>query len=50
MDEELVENVWIQSPADYDIIFNTPARDQVGALSKIVGFDLRMVSPDFGNA
>ena len=50
LDEELVENVWIQSPADYEIIFNTPAKNQVGALSKKVGFNLRMVSPDFGNA
>ena len=50
LDEELTENVWIQSPADYEIIFNTPAKDQVDALSKKVGFDLRMVSPDFGNA
>ena len=50
LDEELAENVWIQSHADYEIIFNTPAKDQVAALSKKVGFDLRIVSPDFGNA
>jgi putative transcriptional regulator len=50
LDEELTENVWIQAPTDFDIIFNTPAKDQVNALSKKIGFDLRMISPDFGNA
>ena len=50
LDEELNENVWIQAPSDFNIIFNTPAKDQVDALSKKIGFDLRMVSPDFGNA
>jgi putative AlgH/UPF0301 family transcriptional regulator len=50
LDEELTENVWIQAPADFDIIFNKPAKDQVDALSKKIGFDLRMISPDFGNA
>ena len=50
LDEELTENVWIQAPTDFDIIFNTHAKDQVNALSKKIGFDLRMISPDFGNA
>ena len=50
LDEELSENVWIQNQSDINIIFNTPAKDQVDALSKKVGFNLRMVSPDFGNA
>tara|TARA_Y100000590_G_scaffold83858_2_gene93523 strand:- start:6893 stop:7462 length:570 start_codon:yes stop_codon:yes gene_type:complete len=50
LDEELNENAWIQSPSDFNIIFNTPAKDQVNILSKKIGFDLRMVSPDFGNA
>ena len=50
LDEELSENVWIQNQSDINIIFNTPAKNQVDALSKTVGFNLRMVSPDFGNA
>lgn len=50
LEEELFENVWIQNPPDFQIIFNTPPQDQVDALSKKIGFDLRMVSPDFGNA
>ena len=50
LDEELSENVWIQTQADVNILFNTPAEYQVDALSKKVGFNLRMVSPDFGNA
>ena len=50
LDKELSENAWIETPSDQNILFNTPAKDQVDALSKKVGFDLRMVSPDFGNA
>ena len=50
LDEELSENVWLQNPSDLDILFNTPAEDQIDVLSKKIGFDLRMVSPDFGNA
>ena len=50
LDEELAENVWFQNPYDLNIIFNTPAEDQIDVLSKKIGFDLRMISPDFGNA
>ena len=50
LDEELLENVWIQNPTDLNIVFNTPPKDQVDALSKKVGFNLRLVSPDYGNA
>ena len=50
LEEELSENVWIQSPYDFDVLFKNKADDKVDALSKKVGFDLRMVSPDFGNA
>lgn len=50
LDEELAQNAWIQAPSDFDILFNTPAKDQVDALSKKIGFNLKMVSPDYGNA
>ena len=50
LEEELSENSWIEIPKDFDIIFNTPSKDQIDVLSKKIGFNLRMVSPDFGNA
>tara|TARA_X000000368_G_scaffold408162_1_gene388480 strand:+ start:415 stop:1002 length:588 start_codon:yes stop_codon:yes gene_type:complete len=50
LDYEISDNAWIQLPSNFDIIFKTPHDEQVEKMSDIVGFDLTMVSPDFGNA
>ena len=50
LDFELTENAWIIAPAKYEIIFDTRIEDKVAGVSKELGFDLTMVSPDYGNA
>ena len=50
LDEELSENAWITLPCKIDILFNTHPEELVSAFSKELGFDLQMVSPDFGSA
>jgi len=50
LDYELTENAWITAPAKLNIIFNTKIEDKVSAVSKELGFDVAMVSPDYGNA
>lgn len=50
LDQELAENAWITAPGDFNVIFRTKPKDQIVAVSKILGFDISMVSPEFGNA
>ena len=50
LDEEISENAWIQLPSNFNVIFKTPHHKQVEKVSEIMGFDLTMVSPDYGNA
>ena len=37
-------------PENKDVIFNPDPRRQMQELSKFMGYDVRMISPDFGNA
>ena len=48
--QELAENAWITAPGDFNVIFRTEPKDQILAVSEILGFDITMVSPEFGNA
>lgn len=50
LDQELTENVWITAPGDFNVIFRTEPKDQIDAVSKLLGFDITMISPEFGNA
>ena len=35
---------------DVNLIFKTDPSNQINEMSKIVGYDIRMISPDYGNA
>ena len=50
LQEEISENAWISFEADKDLIFKISPEDQINEISRIVGYDIRMISPDFGNA
>ena len=50
LESELIENAWVVIPENKDVIFNPDPRRQMEELSKFVGYDVRMISPDFGNA
>ena len=48
--DEISENAWLSFSEDYDLIFETSPEKQISEMSKKVGYDIRMISPDFGNA
>ena len=50
LEEEISENAWITVPASTDIIFDTPASQQLTAATKQLGFDINNLSDFTGNA
>ena len=50
LESELIENAWVVIPENKDVIFNPDPNRQMSELSAFVGYDIRMISPDFGNA
>ena len=50
LNDEISDNAWISFDGNKDLIFKISPEDQINEISKIVGYDIRMISPDFGNA
>ena len=50
LEQELMDNVWLSGPADYDIIFNTPAEKCWQTAAHHLGIDLNRLSSDIGHA
>jgi putative transcriptional regulator len=50
LESEVSENAWIVVPGEMDLIFKTPAKDKIKGASKLMGFDIEMISPDYGSA
>ena len=50
LNSEISDNAWITFNEESELIFNTEPQEQISEMSKIVGYDIRMISPDFGNA
>ena len=50
LNDEISDNAWISFAEDSELIFSVNPEDQINEISKNVGYDIRMISPDFGNA
>ena len=50
LERELGENTWLSSPADFDILFNTPSDRRWLAAAALLGVNLKLLSPDAGHA
>ena len=50
LEKEILKGSWLITPADKDIIFNTPAIEKINKTSKLAGFDLTTVSSQYGNS
>mgnify|MGYP002381324676 FL=1 len=50
LERELVENSWLSSPADFDILFHTPSERRWLAAAALLGIDLNLLSTDAGHA
>ena len=47
---EISDNAWISFPGDKHLIFEVDPADQINEISNNVGYDIRMISTDYGNA
>ena len=50
LEREILKGSWLITPADKDIIFNTPAIEKINKTSKLAGFDITTVSSNYGNS
>jgi putative transcriptional regulator len=45
LEDELTQNAWLITPADSDIIFNTPVEQRAKAAAAKLGVDLALIAP-----
>lgn len=50
LERELAENAWLSSPADFNILFQTPSEQRWSAAAALLGIDLNLLSSDAGHA
>jgi putative transcriptional regulator len=50
LEDELAANAWLTSPADSNIIFNTPIEARLRAAAAQLGIDLVLMAPGAGHA
>ena len=50
LEEELKTNSWLTTPADKDILFNTPIEQRWKKATEKLGIDMAHLSPDIGHA
>ena len=50
LESEILENSWLNSPSDTDIIFDTPAGSRWSAAAQLIGVDATLLSGQAGHA
>jgi len=50
LEHEILENSWLNTPANAQIIFDTPFEDRWQQSAQLLGIDLSMISSDAGHA
>jgi len=50
LEQEMIDNAWLTTPALPEILFDTPAGDRWEAAASLFGIDLTRMSPDVGHA
>ena len=50
LEQELVDNAWLSSPADFRILFDTPHDQCWSAAAALLGINLALLSSDAGHA
>ncbi len=50
LEQELMDNAWLNAPADIDILFNTPYKQCWHAAAEHMGVDIEKLSSDIGHA
>jgi len=50
LEQEIADNAWLSSPADFAILFNTPSDQRWQAAAALLGVDLNLLSSHVGHA
>lgn len=50
LDEEMLENVWLSTPLDCNLLFSRPAPERWRAASELLGLDIRRLTSQVGHA
>jgi putative transcriptional regulator len=50
LEREITDNAWLNGPADFDVVFNTPVEERWSRAAERVGIDLSRLSADSGHA
>ena len=50
LEQELADNIWLNCPADEQIIFDIPVEKRWQAAADLIGIDLQLLSNDTGHA
>ncbi|HDN26312.1 MAG TPA: YqgE/AlgH family protein [Thioploca sp.] len=49
LEQEMADNVWLSTPADHHVIFNTPPEQRWHAAAARMGIDLNLLSSEVGH-
>ncbi len=50
LDQELIDNVWLNCPADLSILFDLPCEQRLNAAARSLGIDLNLLTSQAGHA
>lgn len=50
LEREIIENAWLNGPADNELIFSTPVQERWSSAAGLLGVDLSLLSSDAGHA
>lgn len=50
LEDEMLHNTWLNTPASSQILFRTPARDRWKEATRLIGVDVTQLSSDAGHA
>lgn len=50
LEQEIKENAWLSGPAGSDVIFRTPLEQRWEQAARLLGVDVKRLSPDVGHA
>jgi len=50
LEAEVAGNAWLCTPADASVLFHTPYDQRLDGAAKLLGIDIRLMSPDVGHA
>ncbi len=50
LEQEILDNAWLNGPANADVIFKTPCQERWQTAAALLGVDMNLLSPEIGHA